>query len=84
MNLSKMFDSNLHDVRIVRSYACAFDEKASTFLYSHLKRSNENVKVNDIFSSSKTLFPTILQGSLDYLVTLLTTCYNDLVTTLQL
>ena len=84
MNLSKMFDSNLNDVRIVRSYACAFDEKASTFLYSHLKRSNENVKVNDIFSSSKTLFPTILQGSLDYLVTLLTTCYNDLVTTLQL
>ena len=47
MDLSKAFDSILHDLLIAKMYAYRFSINAVTFFYSYLKGRKQNVKINN-------------------------------------
>ena len=66
MDLSKANKSNCipHDLLIAKLHAYGFSEKTATFICSCLKRRKRNVKIDNVFSSFKTLLSGVPQGSI--------------------
>ena len=64
MDLSKAFDCIPHDLLIAKLHAYGFSEKTATFIYSYLKRRKQNVKIDNVFSSFKSLLSGVPQGSI--------------------
>ena len=64
MDLSKAFDCIPHDLLIAKLHAYGFSEKTATFIYSYLKRRKQNVKIDNVFTSFKTLLSGVPQGSI--------------------
>ena len=48
MDLSKAFDSVLHDLLMSKTYASEFSINDVTFFYSCLKRQNQNVRIKNV------------------------------------
>ena len=63
MDLSKAFDCIPHDLLIAKLQAYGFDENSLTFFYSYLKRREQNVKINNSYSTSQFLLSGVPQGS---------------------
>ena len=57
MDLSKAFDCIPHDLLIAKLSAYGFDENSLVFIYSNLKRSDQCVRINNIYSSFLQYFP---------------------------
>ena len=64
MDLSKAFDSILHDLQIAKLHAYGFSIDAVTFFYSYLKRHNQNVKINNTHSVFQVPLFGVPQGSI--------------------
>ena len=67
---------------ITKPYVYGFSEKSAVFLYSHLKRRKQNVKIDDILSTFQSLISGVLQGSILGPI-LFNIFLNDLLTTLE-
>ena len=63
-DLSKAFDSILHDILIAKIYAYGFSINAVTFFYSYLNRRNQNVRINNMHSVFQVLLSGVPQGSI--------------------
>ena len=64
MDLSKAFDSIPHDPLIAKLHAYEFSIDTVTFVYSYLKRRNQNVKINNTHSVFQVLLSGVPQGSI--------------------
>ena len=64
MDLSKAFDSILHDLLIAKMHAYGFSIDAVTFFYSYLKRRKQNVRINNTRSVFQILLSGVPQGSI--------------------
>ena len=64
MDLSKSFDCIPHNLLITKLYAYGFSKKGSVLLYSYLKRRKQNVKIDDILSTFRSLISGVPQGSI--------------------
>ena len=64
MDLSKAFDSILHDRLIAKMDACGFSKNSLVFFYSYLKRRKQNVRINNTHSIFQILLSGIPQGSI--------------------
>ena len=82
MDFFKAFDCIPHDILIAKLYAYGFIEKRAVFLYSYLKRRNQNVKIDDILSTFQSLISGVPQGSILGPI-LFNIFLNDLLTTLE-
>ena len=58
MDLSKAFDSILHDLLIAKLHAYGLDFDTVTILHNYLKHRKQSVKINNISS----FFRTVLSG----------------------
>ena len=58
MDLSKAFDSILHDRLIAKMDACGFSKNSLVFFYSYLKRRKQNVRINNAHG----IFQILLSG----------------------
>ena len=63
MDLSKAFDSILHDLLIAKIHAYGFSIDAVTLFYSFLKRLKQNVRINKTHSIFQILLSGVPQGS---------------------
>ena len=64
MDLSKPFDSMLHDLLIAKMHAYGFSIDAVIFFYSYLKRRKQNVRINNTHSVFQILLSGVRQGSI--------------------
>ena len=64
MDLSKAFDSILHDRLIAKMDACGFSKNSLVFFYSYLKRRKQNVRINNTRSNFQILLSGVPQGSI--------------------
>ena len=64
MDLSKAFDSILHDLLIAKMHVFGLSIDAVTFFYSYLKRRKQNVRINNTDSVFQILLPEAPQGSI--------------------
>ena len=64
MVLLKAFYSTIHDHLIAKIYAYGFSINYATFLYSHLKRRKQNVRINNTHSVFQVLLSGVLQSSI--------------------
>ena len=64
MDLSKAFDCVPHDLLIAKMHAYGFTTDTLVFFYSYLKRRNQCVKINNVFSSFMILLSGVPQGSI--------------------
>ena len=64
MDLSKAFDSILHDLLIAKMHAYGFSNNSFVFFYSYLKRRKQNVRINNIYSIFQILLSGVPQRSI--------------------
>ena len=64
MVLLKAFYSTIHDHLIAKIYAYGFSINYATFLYSHLERRKQNVRINNTHSVFQVLLSGVLQSSI--------------------
>ena len=64
MELSKTFDSILHDLLIAKMHAYGFSKTSLLFFYSYLKRRKQNVWINNTHSIFQILLSGVPQGSM--------------------
>ena len=64
MDLSKAFGCIPYELLIAKLHAYGFVEKTVTFIYSYLKRSKQNVKIESFYSDFLTLLSGVPQGSI--------------------
>ena len=64
MDLSKAFDSLLHDLLTAKMYAYGFSINDVTFFYSYLKRRKQNAKINNTHNVFQVLLSGVPQGSI--------------------
>ena len=64
MDLSKVFDCIPHDLLNAKLYADGLSFGTVTFLNSYLKDQKQNVRINNIFSTSKNILSGVPQGSI--------------------
>ena len=63
MDLSKVIDCISHDWHIAKLHLYGLNTEALTFLYSYLKRRQQEVKINDAESIFKILLSGVSHGS---------------------
>ena len=64
MDLSKAFDSMLHDLLIAKMHAYGFSIDTVIFFYSYLKRRKQNVRINNTHNVFQILLSGVRQGSI--------------------
>ena len=64
MDLSKAFDSILHDLLIAKMHVFGLPIDAVTIFYSYLKRRKQNVRINNTDSVFQILLSEVPQGSI--------------------
>ena len=64
MDMSKVFDSILHDLLIAKMHAYGFSKNSIVFFYLYLKRRKENIRINDTHSIFQILLSGLPQGSI--------------------
>ena len=64
MDLSKAFDSILHDRLIAKMDACGFSKNSLVFFYSYLKRRKQNVRINNAHGIFQILLSGVPQESI--------------------
>ena len=77
MDLSKTFDSMPYDLFIDKMYAFGFSINGVTFIYSNLKRRNQNVRINNTHSVFQVLLSGVPQDPILFLL-LFSIFINDL------
>ena len=64
VDLSKAFDSILHDPLIAKMHAYGFSKNSLILFYSYLKRRKQNVRTNNTLSIFQILLSGVPQGSI--------------------
>ena len=64
-NLSKTFDTVIHDLLLTKVRANGFSGSALNWLYNYLKSRKQKVVINDKISSSAVIIAGALQGSIE-------------------
>ena len=64
MDLSKAFDSTLHDLLIAKMHAYDFSKNSLVFFHSYLKKRKQNVRINNTHSIFQILLSGVSQGSI--------------------
>ena len=64
MDLCKAFDCVPHDLLVAKLHAYGLSKDGVTFIYSHLKRRKQGVKINDTESIFQILLSGVPQGSI--------------------
>ena len=65
MDLSKTFDTMIHDLLLAKLRANGFSGSALNWLYNYLKNRKQKVVINDKISSSEVIIAGAPQGSID-------------------
>ena len=63
MDLSKAFDCIPHDLIIAKLHAYGFDENALVLVYSYLKKRQQSVRIDNVYSSFQEVVSGVPQGS---------------------
>ena len=64
MDLSNTFDTNNHDLLIVKLGAYGFQKDALSFIKSYLMKRRQRVRVNSNFSGMEKIISAVPQGSI--------------------
>ena len=64
MYLSKAFDCIPHDLLIAKLSAYGFDKTALKYIYSYLKKRQQCVRINNVYSGFEEIISGVLQGSI--------------------
>ena len=64
MYLSKAFDCIPHDFLIAKLSAYGFDKTALKYIYSYLKKRQQCVRINNVYSGFEEIISGVLQGSI--------------------
>ena len=64
MNLSKAFDSIPHDLIIAKMHVYCFSKNSLVFSYTYLKRTKQNVRINNTHSIFQIFLSRVPQGSM--------------------
>ena len=65
MDLSKAFDTIIHDLLIAKLKTYGFSKEAVNLMKSYLKNREQRVQINNKFSSQRDVFSGVPQGSID-------------------
>ena len=64
MDLSKAFDRIPHDLLIAKLSAYGLDKTALKYIYSYLKKRQQCVRINNIYSGFEEIISGVPQGSI--------------------